>query len=740
MTVAPSPPAFLPLVLQIVAILAVIDGSSRRGAGWLAAAARRAVSHRSSGTRVDELVERLVVTALLAVAFVVGLTQVLGFSGALRPLPVALVTAAYWVGCRIVSARAAPAAPAPRLAGIQISLGSRVVAGVAVVAGLSISLRALLLSPTEWDGLTYHLLYPAHYLQSARISPVEFGSPHDRSALFPGNGEIVHAFLMLFVRTDLLVALGMVACWLFGAAALYSLGRRSGLSEPTAAGVALLGVTLPALASRAASSYVEPLLLFALLSAILFTLQALSESDRVFVNASFAGIAGGLAIGTKYVALPVVAVAFIALAVRAGLGSQRRRAALAILLFASGVLLWGGSWYLRNAGLTGNPIFPAPFLGLPHLEQPGFEWVGWNLATRWRSLAAMGFLGDALFGLPPSRFTHVSLGLTTLLALPLVPLSFLQQARDALRSGFRRASANGAAAETLISRIFLPVTWIVMVGTYLYLPYWGKVGWFWSGVRFAVPAAALAILFAFSALERLGVPTMALALVGAGCGLAQSASAGLLSPVRGMGQPVLLVAGALGLAIACTRVASRYDAPILRAAMRAAAFVIGIVTLHLAWVEREIARDQRWTAPKFFAAEFALAAQAVERVAPGPVKVAWAASSESEFLYMFLGRRLERRLVVLPLHEGPRSAWAYADGDARRGADRSFWLRALAAERPDILVVSRWKANRELWPVEDDWAVEEQFERVVDQERFRAYRLPENLRGASGENQRRLGG
>ena len=666
---------------------------------------------------LDRRIERSLFVAVLALTLAVALVQGLGLAAALRPFPAAAAVALLWLTIRALTREESglPAPPADPPAVRSAGRSAALAAGMLV--GGALAVRALLMVPTEWDGLTYHLFYAAHYLQEASLVPVGLGEPHDKVGLFPGNGELIHTFLMAVVRSDLLVACGMVVCWALFGLALHALARRSGLAPAPAAAVGLLGVTLPALASRAASSYVESFLNLALIVVLLAVHRALTEPAQLRAAATIGGLAAGLAAGTKYVALPAVAVAGLALASGLAVPGLRRRTVQGLGLFAGGALLVGGLWYLRNALVTGNPFFPAPFLGLPYLERPGLIWQDSHLLARWRDYAARDFLGDALFGLPPGRFASASLGLTTLLALPLAAVMALVSLRDAIR----RSQGGAGELPAAVAHLLVPAAWIVMVSTYVHLPAWGNDGWFRSGVRFAVPAAALAILLALQALARLGVPAAAqawIAAVAAVVAVGQAAQAGVFDPLPSLARGLLVVAPPLAIALFLTWRHGRSKAA------RAVVFALAVVVFFLAWIVREADRERRWSAPGFVGLDFAQAAFAVERVAPGRATIAWAASSPSEFLYLFVGRRLERRVIAVPVHEGPAAAWAYRDGNARRGARRSYWLAALADAGADLVVLSRWRSFEARWPIEDDWAREAGFERIVDLPEFRAYRVP----------------
>lgn len=673
-----------------------------------------------------ERAERAVAVGVLAAAAALVLTQGLGFAGALAPLPLAL-------GVALATAAAAASRVRPRP--VEAPLGTRdgaafAVAGVAALALLPVAARALLTVPTEWDGLTYHLFYPATWLQQESLAPVAFGPPHDQTALYPGNGELVHAFLMAFVRSDLLVAAGMVAFTVLFGVAVAALARAEGASGAAAAAAGALAATTPALASRAASSYVEPLLDFALVAALLLARRALAEPSRAASAAGLAGLAAGLAAGTKYTALPLAALLGVTLA--GGLAFARvgwRRTLSASALYAGGAALAGGAWYVRNLVLTGNPLFPAPWLGLPHLERAGLAWEGSSLADRWRELAQGGLAGDALFALPPARMPAMTLGWAPLVMLPLALAGIALAAREARRD-LRRAERGSA-----IARLLAPAGLVVLAATYVHLPFWDNPGLFRSEVRFAVPATAVAGALAFAALSRWRVRTCAAVALGVAGVLLQVIQGDLLAPLPGLARGLALVAPPLAGAALLGALGARLSAPWRRAAP-AGALALAALALFAAWAFREAGRERRWLAPGTAFRPFAEAALAAERARPGAATVAWATSSHNEFLALFTGRRLEHRVIAVPVHAGPVEAFRYRDGDPRRSFERDFWSGALARARPDLLVVSRWRAWRELWPPEDEWAREAGFPLLADLPELRVYEVPRAAgQGTRGANQ-----
>ncbi len=702
MTVLPGSAELALLLVQLVAIVAVVD------------AARRLVD--AYGPQLDAG-DRLVAIGTVAGAGLVVIVQLLGFTGVLSPANLGATLSVAWFAAWFASRRMTRSRTEPRRSGARLEPPTLVVLAAAGLVLVPVLLDALLVVPTEWDGLTYHLLYPARFLQDGRIEPVEFGQPLDQAALYPANGELLHAFVMAFVRSDLLVALGMVGWAVLYGLAIARLTRALGASQAAAAVAGALAATVPALAARAPSSYVEPLLDFGLAAAVLFLRRAFDAGGvAIFRWSTLAGLAAGLAVGTKYVALPLVVALAVALPVGLVLaGAGRRRAVGAGALFLLAVVAVGGAWYLRNALLVGNPVYPAPLAGLPHLERPGLVWQGSSVAERLPELVGDGSLTAALFALPPRGAVWMTLGPLALGAGLLALLACGRTAREAVRSW------EAADRFRALSVLVVPSALFALAATWARLPFWDNPGLFRSEVRFAVPAVGLAFALAMVFLERAGVSSRGLAALGA-CGvLGQGLLAGVLGATQELARGAVLVLPPL--AIAALLVAIRRRGAVSEIVLRGAASMLVVLALFVAWGYREVALPRAWLAPGATFRPFTEAALALEHATPGARTAAFASSSHFEFLYPFHGRRLERRVLGVPVHDGPRQAFRYREGDARRTFDRELWRRELELAGAEVLIVSRWQAWRELWPPEHDWAIELGFEEVYRSTTVAAFRV-----------------
>lgn len=208
-----------------------------------------------------------------------------------------------------------------------------------------------------YDVLEYHLQMPKEYLQTGRISY----APHNVYANFPMNVEML--YLLAMIVHDEVYDLGTTANMIhlmFGALTVFAVwvvGRewspRAGQLSAIAMGTAGWFGYLSGLA------YVEHGVLFLSAIAVAALLRMLKHSGRRMARGwiVLCGVCSGLACGCKYTAIPLT-VAPIALAIVLGLGGGLRQRAVSLLLYLVATLLPFSPWLIKNALMTGNPVFP----------------------------------------------------------------------------------------------------------------------------------------------------------------------------------------------------------------------------------------------------------------------------------------------------------------------------------------------------------------------------------------------
>ena len=231
------------------------------------------------------------------------------------------------------------------LDGARQALADPVVAVLAValvVAGIYLGLLAVLTTPNDWDGLTYHETRALLWDQQGRVGYVPSGND-PRLDANPPVSEIGLYLTMLLPRSERFAALPQYLALWAGLLAVVLAARRIGLPRPEAAYAGLVFATLPVVLLHGAAVLNDLLVASFLLAAVVF-LIGLTPTEL-----SLGAVALGLALSTKLnavLALPVLLAAVLAAVPR----SRRKASAIAT---GAGVLL-GSPWYVLNAVETGS--------------------------------------------------------------------------------------------------------------------------------------------------------------------------------------------------------------------------------------------------------------------------------------------------------------------------------------------------------------------------------------------------
>ena len=202
---------------------------------------------------------------------------------------------------------------------------------------------------TLYDSVSYHLVFPARWLQDHRLSivPTPFSDP--AQAYQPGNGELFFLWLMLPFHGDFLARIGQLPFLLLSAASLYAIARRCGARADHAAYAPLFFVLARPVVEQAVGADVDLVCTATFLMSILFGIVAIdSDAPRDW---ALWGVSVGLFLGTKYLAL-VLGPALLVLPLLRG---PRLKALWAI----PGFVVFGLPWYARNWIVAGSPIYPA---------------------------------------------------------------------------------------------------------------------------------------------------------------------------------------------------------------------------------------------------------------------------------------------------------------------------------------------------------------------------------------------
>ncbi len=208
-----------------------------------------------------------------------------------------------------------------------------------------------------YDVLEYHLQTPKEYFNNGVIEYL----PHNVYASFPANAEMLFLFgnQLLGETIDawpIAKCLNALIVLLIPLAA-YAIGRRTSVGCGTSA--AVVAGTSGWLAYLGGIAYVEGgMLLMGLLSAGCF-IAAMESDDRNIALRwiALSGVFAGVACGFKYTAVVFIAIPIFAMTcfVSKQSAPKRIRSGLA---FALGCGLTFAPWLIKNAVMTGNPVFP----------------------------------------------------------------------------------------------------------------------------------------------------------------------------------------------------------------------------------------------------------------------------------------------------------------------------------------------------------------------------------------------
>ena len=314
------------------------------------------------------------VEAVAGIALLVWVSEVLGSAQILGEWE--LVVAAVLIGAGVVllvrpagPGRGAPppAPPAPRFA---LLLTAGVVAVVVAHWGLETK-QSLDTGMENFDSLWYHMPFATQMAQSGSTTVLVHPETVFLNWFYPQNSELVHTAGILLTGRDALsffVNFGWLGLLLLSA---WCIGRPYGRGHLSVAAVAVVLEchTLVVREPGAAKNDVAAAALLLAAAAILLNAR-LARGDRgggyPGWGLAAAGLAAGLAAGTKVTVLAAtgaLTVAAIALAARG-----RRGAAAAWWLAAA--FAGGAYWYARNLVSSGNPIPQVRDIGPLHLPGP----------------------------------------------------------------------------------------------------------------------------------------------------------------------------------------------------------------------------------------------------------------------------------------------------------------------------------------------------------------------------------
>jgi hypothetical protein len=349
-------------------------------------------------------------TAVLALAVLIWVAELLGSFGLFQPVPYVLAVVAIgsisWTAGGLrgenPSMREGHPRPAPPSGNSSFDVDGWS-ANVATVVGLAIAAAALVefgldvrpkltTGMTGFDSTWYHGPFAAGFFQSGSTWDLHFIAPQFLAWFYPANAELFHGVGMLAFGRDVLSPLLNLGWFVGCLGACWCIGRPYRVA-PWSLALGAVALSLPVLSDQAGEARNDIVGIFFLLAAVAVALNAAStgearphatgSGESIADDASEAddgsrtrdlepgavlvvGLAAGLAAGTKLNFLLPAAVLVLALPFAAPAGRRWRSFAVGSLAALAG----GGYWYLRNLIQSGNPLPWVDSIGPVSLPAP----------------------------------------------------------------------------------------------------------------------------------------------------------------------------------------------------------------------------------------------------------------------------------------------------------------------------------------------------------------------------------
>ncbi len=358
-------------VIGLVAValsMAIAGRTIRRAAlpGWTGTPALLADAVLAIGVLVV-VAELLGLFGLLDGVLLVAAAVIVG-GGALRLEPMLIragARVAHWGKGNETDLRQAPAVG-------RIELGAGIVLALIVAAQWAgPTLLALDRGIYGGDSLWYHLPLAAHIADTGSVTGLLYTDPLYLNWFYPQVSELIHAGGLLLFGNDFLSPLLNMAWLGLALFAGYCIGRPYGTGPIGLAAVASV-MAANLLFSRQpgnANNDVVAIALFLSAVALLLNVRwperpGISESPSTGPPSGtllVAGLAAGLALGTKLTVVPPVLALTVGVIWISGAGYRLRASAEWI----GAMVVGGGYWYVRNLIVSGNP-FPWQDIGPIH--------------------------------------------------------------------------------------------------------------------------------------------------------------------------------------------------------------------------------------------------------------------------------------------------------------------------------------------------------------------------------------
>lgn len=370
------------------------------------------------------------------------------------------------------------------------------VSALAAVAAVRL-LRGTAAPPLGWDTLTYHLYKAGRWVQLGTLAPQPAPDAWSYYEYFPVVGDVFWAWVMLPVRSDLLLTAAGTAVWGALLLGVYAAAREMGAPPRRAALAGSAVCAMPSALAYLSSGYVDNTVaaLFAL--GAVFVLRTWRHGR--IAEAPLAAGAMALMVGTKLTTAAFFAVAAVVLViavVRAQASARSRRLVLLGCLAAAAA---GFPSYQRAWVEQGSPFHPFAIAfgdvvlseGVDATKGVGDEiasWEGYALDSRldfWRYFLYLPKLSGAFLNPGPGAALIAVLGVLGLVTAwrrgrrmealflaacaALMLVGFLSGNMETFRTTFKVTTAGRYVTAGIVAAAILGAAWPARIAEMVWL-------------------------------------------------------------------------------------------------------------------------------------------------------------------------------------------------------------------------------------------------------------------------------
>lgn len=224
----------------------------------------------------------------------------------------------------------------------------------ATLAFLIILLNSLRFPPIDYDALYFYLPTVAIWFKSNGLAV--WKDAMIDAKYYPCGFFLFHYWLIFILKSDSFIWIIQPLFLVFSILNIYAISRKLGMPAHLSIGFCAMVICMPMTIGLSVkeNNDMGTFYFFTLTIYLIFEFNRTQKLRDIF----FAGTSAGTVLGIKYSGIHWVIALSTGMALFV-LHSKYKHKIRAVILWFSGIILWGSYWYIRNLILTGNFLFPA---------------------------------------------------------------------------------------------------------------------------------------------------------------------------------------------------------------------------------------------------------------------------------------------------------------------------------------------------------------------------------------------